>query len=67
VFNDRGAFTAEVGIADTVRPRVVATTKGYWAKLTGGWNANATVDERDADFGGGAVYHDNRVEIVALP
>ena len=24
---------------------------------------NATVDERDADMGGGAVFHDNRVEI----
>ena len=27
---------------------------------------NATVDERDADMGGGAVFHDNRVEIERL-
>jgi hypothetical protein len=26
---------------------------------------NATVDERDSDMGGGAVFHDNRVEIEA--
>jgi hypothetical protein len=28
-------------------------------------NVNATVDERDSDMGGGAVFHDNRVEIEA--
>lgn len=70
VFNDRGGFTAEVEIGDWVRPGVAATTKGHWAKLTGGASINATVDERDSDLGGGAVYHDNRVEVspsVARP
>jgi hypothetical protein len=28
--------------------------------------ADATVDERDSDMGGGAVFHDNRVEIERL-
>jgi hypothetical protein len=28
-----------------------------------GATVNATVDERDSDMGGGAVYHDNRVEV----
>jgi hypothetical protein len=32
-------------------------------KLTGGSTVNATVNERDADMGGGAVFHDNRVEV----
>jgi anaerobic selenocysteine-containing dehydrogenase len=63
VFNDRGGFTARVTISDVVRHGVAATVKGHWAKLTGGSSVNATVDERDADLGGGAVYHDNRVEI----
>ena len=27
-------------------------------------NVNATVDERDSDMGGGAVFHDNRVQVV---
>ena len=49
--------------ADHVRPGVVATTKGHWLKLTGGAGVNATVDERDSDMGGGAVFHDNRVQI----
>ncbi|HEU5160234.1 MAG TPA: molybdopterin oxidoreductase family protein [Streptosporangiaceae bacterium] len=65
VFNDRGGFDAVVEISDGVRPGVAATTKGHWAKFTGGATANATVDERDADMGGGAVYHDTRVEVAA--
>ncbi|HET9141460.1 molybdopterin dinucleotide binding domain-containing protein, partial [Actinophytocola sp.] len=65
VANDRGAFLAELATGDWVRPGVAATTKGHWAKFTGGSNANATVDERDTDLGGGAVFHDNRVEVTA--
>jgi anaerobic selenocysteine-containing dehydrogenase len=66
VANDRGGFGAELEIADWVRPGVAATTKGHWVKLAGGANANATVDERDADLGHGAVFHDNRVEVSPL-
>jgi hypothetical protein len=35
--------------------------------VPGGFNANATVAERDSDMGGGAVFHDNRVEVTPLP
>jgi anaerobic selenocysteine-containing dehydrogenase len=64
VHNDRGAFRAEVEVTDATRPGVVASSKGYWPKLLGtNANVNATVDERDADMGGGAVFHDNRVEV----
>jgi anaerobic selenocysteine-containing dehydrogenase len=63
VANDRGGFVAEVAVDDWVRPGVAATTKGHWAKLTGGFNVNATTAERDTDMGGGAVFHDNRVEV----
>ena len=49
-------------VGDAARPGVAATTKGHWPKLlAGGNNANATVEERDADLGGGAVYHDTGV------
>jgi len=34
--------------------------------VKGGATVNATVDERDSDMGGGAVFHDNRVEIERL-
>ena len=66
VFNARGEFEAEVLVAESVRPGVVASTKGHWLKhVRGRANVNATTDERDADMGGGAVYHDNRVEVEA--
>jgi hypothetical protein len=45
---------------------VARTAKGWWSKLTGNQpGVNATVAERDSDMGGGAVYHDNRVEVSA--
>ncbi len=64
VFNDRGAFLAEVEVSDRVRKGVAASTKGRWpSRVKGGATINATVNERDSDMGGGAVFHDNRVEI----
>jgi anaerobic selenocysteine-containing dehydrogenase len=67
VFNERGEFIALVEVSDRVRPGVIASTKGHWLKhVRGGANVNATVDERDADMGRGAVFHDNRVEVEAV-
>ena len=67
VFNDRGAFVALVEVTDGVRRGVVASTKGQWPRFVpGGATVNATVDERDADMGGGAVFHDNRVQVERL-
>jgi hypothetical protein len=60
----RGAFTALVEVTDRVRRGVVASTKGRWPGcVKGGATVYATVDERDADMGGGAVVHDDRVEV----
>jgi anaerobic selenocysteine-containing dehydrogenase len=65
VHNDRGEFRATVSVSDRVRPGLAASTKGFWPKrVRGGSNANATVAERDSDMGGGAVFHDNRVEVT---
>jgi anaerobic selenocysteine-containing dehydrogenase len=67
VENARGGFEADVVVSDRVRPGVIASTKGHWLKhVRGGANINATVDERDADMGGGAVFHDNHVEVRAV-
>ena len=64
VFNARGASSPTAEISDRVRPGVIASTKGHWLKnVRGGANVNATVEERDADLGGGAIFHDNRVEV----
>ncbi|HEY6886467.1 MAG TPA: molybdopterin oxidoreductase family protein [Solirubrobacter sp.] len=68
VFNARGSFEADVEVSDRVRPGVIASTKGYWLKhIRGGANVNATVEERDADMAGGAIFHDNRVEVARAP
>ncbi len=59
VGNERGSFIARVTVDDAARPGVAATTKGHWPKLlAGGTNVNAATEERDADLGGGAVFHD---------
>ena len=43
---------------------MIASTKGHWLKhVRGGANVNATVEERDADMAGGAIFHDNRVDV----
>ena len=64
VANARGSFLAVADVSDRVRPGVVASTKGRWPGLSKeGATINATVDERDSDMGGGAVFHDNRVRV----
>jgi len=64
VANARGSFVAIAEVSDRIRPGVVASTKGHWPRNSkGGATVNATVDERDSDMGGGAVYHDNRVRV----
>ena len=61
------AFLATAVISDRVRPGLIASTKGHWLKnVRGGANVNATVEERDADMGGGAIFHDNRVEVEGV-
>lgn len=59
VFNDRGSFDATAVVSTDARPGVAHTTKGNS-------RANATVAERSADMGRGAVYHDNRVWLEAV-
>jgi anaerobic selenocysteine-containing dehydrogenase len=68
VANARGAFFAVADVSDRIRPGVVASTKGRWpGSSKQGATINATVDERDSDMGGGAVYHDNRVRVDKTP
>ncbi len=64
VHNGGGEFLADVEVSDRVARGVVASPKGRWPKHSpGGANPNAVVEERDADLGRGAVYHDNLVEV----
>jgi anaerobic selenocysteine-containing dehydrogenase len=64
VFNDRGEYLALVELSDRVPPGLVGGAKGHWPKLNpGGTSIAATVMERDADMGRGAVFHDSRVQV----
>src|SRR5215207_6076166 len=66
VGNERGSFRARLVVGATARRGVAATTKGHWPKLlAGGANVNAVTEERDADLGGGAVFHDCAVWVRA--
>jgi anaerobic selenocysteine-containing dehydrogenase len=64
VANARGSFFAVAEVSDRVRPGVVASSKGRWPRdAKQAATVNATIDERDSDMGGGALYHDNRVRV----
>ncbi len=62
VGNDRGSFHAVAVVSDISRPGVITGSKGRWPGADRP-SVNATVAERDADMGHGAVYHDNHVWI----
>ena len=62
--NARGSFVASADVTNRVRRGVVASTKGRWLQHSkGSTTVNATVDDRESDMGGGALYHDNRVRV----
>jgi anaerobic selenocysteine-containing dehydrogenase len=62
--NDRGSFEAVAVVGTSVRPGVVVALGVWWHKLTGGrGNANVTTSTRLTDFGGGATFFDNLVEV----
>src|SRR5262245_22757131 len=64
VHNERGEYLAAVEVSDRVPPGIVGGAKGHWPKLNpGATSIAATVMEKDADMGRGAVFHDNRVQV----
>ncbi len=66
VFNDRGSYRARAVVGESVRPGVVVCLGVYWNRYTkDGGNVNATTSTALTDFGGGATFFDNLVEIAA--
>jgi anaerobic selenocysteine-containing dehydrogenase len=65
VTSPRGAFEAPLRVDDAVRRGVAVSTKGHAPGLPGGATVNATVSDAGSD-GGGATFHDNRVEVVLV-
>jgi anaerobic selenocysteine-containing dehydrogenase len=65
VFNDRGGFLAKAVVAEDVRPGVVVAPGIWWTRYTpDGVNGNTTTSTRLTDFGAGATFFDNLVEVL---
>ncbi len=64
IYNDRGQFLARVQLDGAVKPGVAVAQGLYWGKLVpGGANVNQTTSAALSDFGGGATFFDNLVQI----
>ena len=63
VFNGRGTFRAKAIVGEKVKPGVVVACGVWWAAYSGGSNCNATTSTALTDFGGGATFFDNLVEV----
>ena len=59
--NARGECRLRAVVTDAVRPGVVASPKGRWAKLSGGSNVNWLTTDTLGDMAGQASYHSTRV------
>jgi len=66
VFNDRGAFVAELVVSDDTRPGVAVSPMGWWNRSwDGGLSCQATTSERLTTLRAAPTFNDNRVEIEA--
>ena len=64
VFNERGRFEATARVTDTVQPGVVVAPGLWWNRYAGDRsNANLTTSTRLTDFGRGATFFDNLVNV----
>jgi anaerobic selenocysteine-containing dehydrogenase len=61
VENSRGSCRLRAVVTDGVRPGVLVSPKGRWAKLDGGRNVNWTTSDALADMAGQSTFHSNRV------
>jgi anaerobic selenocysteine-containing dehydrogenase len=61
VENSRGSVRLTAEVTDAVRPGVVVSPKGRWAKHGGGRNVNWTTPDALADLAGQSTFHSNRV------
>jgi len=59
--NRRGHVSLRAIVTDAVRPGVLVSPKGRWAKHNGGRNVNWTTSDALADLAGQSTFHSNRV------
>jgi anaerobic selenocysteine-containing dehydrogenase len=64
VFNDRGSFRAQAVVGESVKRGVVVSQGVWWNRYTpDGVNSNTTTSTALTDFGGGATFFDNLVDV----
>jgi anaerobic selenocysteine-containing dehydrogenase len=67
VFNGRGSFLAKAVVGETVKVGVVVSQSIWWNKYVADRrNSNATTSSRLTDFGAGATFFDNLVQVEAV-
>jgi anaerobic selenocysteine-containing dehydrogenase len=67
VFNDRGSFRAVAKVGETVKRGVVVSQGVWWNRYaTDGVNCNTVTSTKLTDFGGGATFFDNLVEVAPV-
>jgi anaerobic selenocysteine-containing dehydrogenase len=66
VWNDRGAMELVATISDRVRPSLVSVPFGWPLEASGGVSCNTLTSDASTDFGGGAAFHDNLVEVAPV-
>jgi anaerobic selenocysteine-containing dehydrogenase len=65
VWNDRGECKLIASVSTRVKPGVAVALAIWWNKLSPGHgNVNQTVSQALTDFGGGATFYDNLVEVA---
>ena len=67
IFNDRGSFKAKAIVGNSVKKGAVVTLGVWWNKLLPERkNCNTTASSRLTDFGGGATFFDNLVQVEGI-
>lgn len=61
LINGRGSCRLRAVVTDAVRPGVVVSPKGRWAKFNGGRNVNWLTTDALADMAGQSTFHDTRI------
>lgn len=65
VFNDRGQFHARARVGETVKQGTVVAPSVWWNKYSPDRaNCNSTTSTRLTDFGAGATFFDNMVQVT---
>lgn len=63
-FNDRGEVFLKAKVGDWSRPGTAISPSLWWNRFSpGGRNVNALTTDRLADYGGGAAFHTNLVQV----